>query len=169
MVTLPERSIVAPAMECAALVAKDFSHVREGPARIQSAAVEPAAAQRAEFCLVKGYVAPSIQFELRLPTRTWTGRYLQGGCGGNCGVIVTYLAPRCDGASASGGAFAVGFANSGHVGGDGVWALGGQQVREDFAFRAARQLRGGSKSNHRYLLWPAACLFVFSGMLGRRS
>jgi hypothetical protein len=73
MVTLPERSIVAPAIECAALAGKGFSHVSEGPARIQSAAVEPATAQRAEFCLVKGYVAPTIQFELRLPTKTWTG------------------------------------------------------------------------------------------------
>jgi hypothetical protein len=146
MVTLPERSVVAPVVECATLLGKDFSHVSEGPARIQFAAVEAATSQRAEFCLVKGYVAPSIQFELRLPTKTWTGRYLQGGCGGNCGVIVNFVAPRCDSAVAYGGAFAVGFENSGHVGGDGVWALGGQQVREDFAFRAAHAFAAAAKA-----------------------
>jgi hypothetical protein len=146
MVTLPERPIVAPVVECATLLAKDFSRVSEAPTRIQSAAVEPATAQRAEFCLVKGYVAPTVQFELRLPTKTWTGRYLQGGCGGNCGVIVNFVAPRCDSAVAYGGAFAVGFENSGHVGGDGVWALGGQQVREDFAFRAAHAFATAAKA-----------------------
>jgi hypothetical protein len=146
MVSLPERPVVAPIVDCAMLAGKDFSHVSEGAARIQSAAVEPATAQRAEFCLVKGYVAPTIQFELRLPTKTWTGRYLQGGCGGNCGVIVNFVAPRCDSAMAYGGAFAVGFENSGHVGGDGVWALGGQQVREDFAFRAAHAFAAAAKA-----------------------
>ncbi|HEY1312929.1 MAG TPA: tannase/feruloyl esterase family alpha/beta hydrolase, partial [Steroidobacteraceae bacterium] len=146
MVPLPERPVIAPIMDCAALTAKDFSRLAEGPARVQSATLEPAAAARAEFCLVKGYVAPTIQFELRLPTKTWTGRYLQGGCGGNCGVIVNFVAPRCDSIPAFGGAFAVGLENSGHVGGDGVWALGGQQVREDFAFRAAHAFAAAAKA-----------------------
>lgn len=146
MVPMPERSVVAPVVDCATLAGKDFSHVSEGPARIQSATVEAPGAQRAEFCLVKGYVAPTIQFELRLPTKTWTGRYLQGGCGGNCGVIVNFIAPRCDTPVAYGGAFAVGFENSGHVGGDGIWALGGEQVREDFAFRAAHAFAAAAKA-----------------------
>ena len=89
MLPLPERGIIAPAIDCATLTNQNFSGVAEGPARIQSAAVEAASAERAEFCFVKGYVAPSIQFELRLPTKTWSGRYLQGGCGGNCGMIPT--------------------------------------------------------------------------------
>jgi hypothetical protein len=146
MVPLPERRLIAPTMECAALVAKDFSRVAEGPARIQSATIEPATAQRAEFCVVKGYVAPTVQFELRLPTTTWTGRYLQGGCGGNCGIILNTVAPRCDNSTAFAGAFAVGFENSGHVGGDGVWALGGEEVREDFAFRAAHAFAVAAKA-----------------------
>jgi hypothetical protein len=152
MVPLPDRPAIAPVLPCAALAGKDFSHL-EGPARIQSSVVEPAAGERAEFCLVKGYVAPTIEFELRLPTKTWTGRYLQGGCGGNCGVIVNFMAPRCDAVPAYAGAFAVGFENSGHVGGDGVWALGGQQVREDFAFRAA----------HVFALAAKAIIAVFYG------
>jgi Tannase and feruloyl esterase len=137
MQRLPERNIILPIIDCAALTGRDFSQDLEAPARVQSAAVETAAAERAEFCAVKGYVAPNIQFELRLPTKTWSGRYLQGGCGGNCGVIMSIVMPRCDTAAAYAGAFAIGFENSGHVGMDGVWALGGQSVREDFAFRAA--------------------------------
>ena len=143
---LPVRSAVLPAMECGLLAHGDFAAVADGPARVQSAAIEPATAGRAEFCVVKGYVAPTIQFELRLPTKTWTGRYLQGGCGGNCGMIMSSVAPRCDTALAYAGAFAVGFENSGHVGPDGVWALGGAQVREDFAHRAAHAFAAAAKA-----------------------
>jgi hypothetical protein len=146
MLPLPERTIIAPAIDCAALANRDFSDVAEGPARVQSAAVEAASAERAEFCAVKGYVAPNIQFELRLPTKTWMGRYLQGGCGGNCGVIMNVVMPRCDTQAAYAGSFAVGFENSGHVGRDGVWALGNQAVREDFAFRAAHAFSAAAKA-----------------------
>ena len=120
--------------------------MNDAPARIQSAVIEPKSAERAEFCVVKGYVAPTIQFELRLPTRQWSGRYLQGGCGGNCGLIASFLSPRCDMQTAYAGSFAVGFENSGHVGGDGVWALGGQSVREDFAYRAAHAFSIAAKA-----------------------
>jgi hypothetical protein len=146
MVPIPDRAAVMPLLDCAKLVQHDFSSVAEAPTRVQSAAIEAATAERAEFCLVKGYVAPTIQFELRLPTSRWTGRYLQGGCGGNCGIIMSGLAPRCDIQAAYHGEFAVGFENSGHTGGDGVWALGGQSVREDFAFRAAHVFSAAAKA-----------------------
>jgi hypothetical protein len=146
MAPIPDRTAITPVVDCAKLAQHDFSGVAEAPTRVQSAAIDAATAERAEFCLVKGYVAPTIQFELRLPTTRWTGRYLQGGCGGNCGVIMSGLAPRCDMQVAYAGGFAVGFENSGHVGGDGVWALGGQPVREDFAFRAAHAFSIAAKA-----------------------
>ena len=52
-----------------------------------SRAFVPAAAGAPEYCDVKGYVLPQIQFELRLPTHSWNGRYFQVGCGGYCGVV----------------------------------------------------------------------------------
>jgi Tannase and feruloyl esterase len=146
MVPLPDRPAILPVLDCAALQQYDFSTVNDAPARVQSAVVEPKSEERAEFCVVKGYVAPTIQFELRLPTRQWSGRYLQGGCGGNCGVVMGFLSPRCDMQTAYAGSFAVGFENSGHVGGDGVWALGGQGVREDFAYRAAHAFSIAAKA-----------------------
>jgi hypothetical protein len=145
MLPLPQRAAIAPTSECSSLVTRDFSTITDGPARVQSADIEPATPERGEFCHLKGYVAPNIQFELRLPTKTWTGRYLQGGCGGNCGMIMNGVSPRCDTLTAYAGAFAVGFENSGHTGMDGVWALGGQQVREDFAFRAAHAFAAAAK------------------------
>jgi len=147
MTPLPERAVIAPQVDCATMAGRAFADVKEGPAKILSAAIEPTAGARAEFCLLKGYVAPTIQFELRLPTKSYTGRYLQGGCGGNCGRIMSaFVAPRCDTAQAMSGAFAVGFEDSGHVGGDGVWALGGDQVRIDFAYRAAHAFSAAAKA-----------------------
>lgn len=143
---LPERAAIAPVVDCARLRERDFAGVKEGPARVLSATLEPAHDGRAEFCLVKGYVAPTIQFELRLPTHGYTGRYLQGGCGGNCGRIPTSVMPQCDNRTAFSGAFALGFEDSGHVGGDGVWSLGGEQVRIDFAYRAAHAFSAAAKA-----------------------
>ena len=62
MVPIPERTVVMPILDCAKLVQHDFSSVTEAPTRVQSAALEAATAERAEFCLVNGYVAPTIQF-----------------------------------------------------------------------------------------------------------
>ncbi len=133
---LPARAALAPVMSCAALAGRAFDRVLDSPARVLSTTLLPAHGNKPPFCLAKGYVAPTIQFDLWLPTRGYTGRYLQGGCGGNCGRIMRHVAPVADDPVAFGGDFAVGFEDSGHVGGDGVWALGGREVREDFAYRA---------------------------------
>jgi len=129
-VAMPARAAVAPAMGCAALAGHEFPQVKDGPARILSAEVEVARAGRAEFCLVKGYVAPNIQFELRLPTSGYSGRYLQLGCGGSCGIIPGFIMPACENKPAFSGAFAVGAENSGHsdqMSGNDIWALGGKR------------------------------------------
>ena len=143
---LPARPRVAPVIACADLVNKDFSGIIGAPARVQSATVGREARFPAKFCVVRGYVAPTIQFRLDLPMTRWGGRYLQGGCGGNCGFIMSRVAPTCDNGAAYDGSFAVGFEDSGHRGGDGVWALGGERVRQDFAFRAAHEFAIAAKA-----------------------
>lgn len=135
---LPERPVIPPAMDCSALPGRDFLTIAGAPTRISSAVVERKG--EVEFCRVKGMIAPQIQFDLYLPTQSYTGRYLQGGCGGACGVIYDSVSPRCNNAQAFGGAFAVSFNNSGHVGPepmDTLWAAYAPQLREDFAHRAS--------------------------------
>jgi len=78
---------LAPKMSCEALASEDFTHIEGAPTSILSAQVAPAGGGAPEYCDVKGVIAPQIQFELRLPTRTWNGRYFQVGCGGYCGVV----------------------------------------------------------------------------------
>ena len=104
MIPLPERTIVKPVLDCAALAKLEITDIPGAPVRILSAKLNSATP---ENCIVTGYVAPQVQFELRLPTETYTGRYLQLGCGGNCGTVSFFASPRCTAAVALGGAFAV--------------------------------------------------------------
>ncbi|HEY1751071.1 MAG TPA: tannase/feruloyl esterase family alpha/beta hydrolase [Caulobacteraceae bacterium] len=98
-------------MPCEALAKEDFTHVPDAPAAILSAKVVAAAGGTAEYCDVTGYVLPQIQFELRLPTHSWNGRYFQVGCGGYCGVV---RIQDCGPELAQN--FAVAADNMGHVG-----------------------------------------------------
>ena len=53
----------------------------------QSAAIVPAKHPLPEYCRVLGYVRPAINFEIRLPTKDWNGKFLMAGCGGFCGIL----------------------------------------------------------------------------------
>src|SRR5580704_14222169 len=77
---------VQPVMDCAALARAVIAPAGEAPARIQTAAVVSDDGP-APYCDVKGYVAPAVKFELRLPMTAWTQRLLFTGCGGFCGNV----------------------------------------------------------------------------------
>jgi feruloyl esterase len=78
-----EQAIIA----CDALGKVDFSQDPESPAAITGAKLVAAAGSTNEYCAITGYVQPQVQFEVRLPTKSWNGRYFQIGCGGFCGFV----------------------------------------------------------------------------------
>src|SRR5581483_5627951 len=82
---------VKPVMDCAALARAVIAPPGEAPARIQTAAIVSDdgtdVGRLAPYCDVKGYVAPAVKFELRLPMAAWTQRLLFTGCGGFCGNV----------------------------------------------------------------------------------
>jgi Tannase and feruloyl esterase len=53
-----------------------------------SSTVVPAADDLPEYCRVLGYVRPAINFEIRLPTTTWNGKFYMAGCGAQCGRVL---------------------------------------------------------------------------------
>ncbi|MFF1679766.1 tannase/feruloyl esterase family alpha/beta hydrolase [Streptomyces sp. NPDC058256] len=138
---------ILPVTACADLAtdgttASDLSAVPDAPTRITSATVVEATATVPAYCFVKGYVAPQVNFELKLPLSTWKGRYLQQGCGGLCGYISattfpTAPDPVCE-AQASGD-FALAATDDGHTS-PGPFSAEGwgqdQQLRIDFGYRA---------------------------------
>lgn len=52
-----------------------------------SSTVVPAKDDLPEYCRVLGYVRPAINFEIRLPTTTWNGKFYMAGCGAWCGKL----------------------------------------------------------------------------------
>tara|TARA_A100001391_G_scaffold130111_8_gene89508 strand:- start:8528 stop:10201 length:1674 start_codon:yes stop_codon:yes gene_type:complete len=143
LLDLPTRATLAPAISCEDLMREPAAEAGGIAYRLRSAETEAASGSRPAFCLVKGYATPQTEFELRLPLTGYTGRYLQGGCGGMCGIISSDFSPRCTNEHAYSGAFAVAFDNGGHHGtgiGDGTWALGDPELREQFAHKASHSL-----------------------------
>ncbi|MEW5980528.1 MAG: tannase/feruloyl esterase family alpha/beta hydrolase [Acidobacteriota bacterium] len=134
--------VVQPTMDCPALkfMGHKISVIAGVPMQVQSAQVvdeEPA-----PYCMVKGYVTPSVGFEVRLPTTRWTQRYLQLGCGALCGAtkiggftnpLVAQQNPMYQR-----GELVLAATDTGHSPGslfDGTWAAGDPQLRIDFAYR----------------------------------
>ncbi len=102
---------LSSALSCAALTKLDLTRDEDAPTAITGAKIVAASEGTAEYCAVTGYVAPQVQFELRLPTHSWNGRYFQVGCGGFCGMISI---ANCGDMLSAG--FAVAADNMGHVG-----------------------------------------------------
>lgn len=128
--------VVRPMMECTQLTRSDLSGAAGVTMRITAAAVTQEGS--AEFCQVKGYVSPRVEFEVRLPTTKWTQRYVQTGCGALCGGtrIRVNNAENC--APANNGELALASTNTGHetAGTDGAWAADDLQLRVDFGYRS---------------------------------
>ena len=86
-------------------------------------------------CLLKGYVNPNIQFELRLPEQEkWNGKFLYVACNGFCGRVDKFAVLA--GLQRN---YATMTTDGGHHGGasfDGLWALNNMQARVDFGYRA---------------------------------
>lgn len=84
-----------------------------------------------QYCDVSGIVDPQVQFELQLPVSTYTGRYLQEGCGGYCGNVGVSQAAASGQAGINecvpltNGEFVVGQDDEGHIGGGNTeaWAI----------------------------------------------
>ena len=74
-------------ISCEALGKVDLTQDQESPATITGAKLVAASPAANEYCAVTGYVQPQVQFEIRLPTKSWNGRYFQIGCGGFCGFV----------------------------------------------------------------------------------
>lgn len=128
---------------CESLVAWDLSRLEGAPTSITAAKLIPAANGTPEYCDISGYVQPQIQFQLRLPTKTWNGRYFQVGCGGFCGGVNIQ---NCGDVLAKD--FAVSANNMGHVGHflrDPLWGES-QDARRDYGRRATHVSAIASKA-----------------------
>jgi len=135
---LPPAAHAEPAQKdrCAALMATDFSRIQDAPTQIIRAKSVKAEGEYPDYCLVEGYVTPTVGFELRLP-ETWNNKLVQIGCGGFCGgTRFTAETAQCSDAVRRGYTCVV--SDQGHKSqmNDGAWALNNLQGKVDYGFRA---------------------------------
>jgi hypothetical protein len=126
--TLPA---IAPKVPCASLRGFDLQ-IAEAPTQISDAKESLVGGKMT--CVVRGYVSPQVQFEVRMPVSGWTQRYLQTGCGGLCGNL-RIDAPQRPCPMLERSEFALASTDMGHEGNGGMWAVSDPQLRVDFAYR----------------------------------
>ena len=105
------------------------------PVRIESAA--RAVVDGHAFCTIKGYVAPQVRFELRLPLERWHQRLLFTGCGGFCGQVAIRVQAAEQCAATGNAEMALVSSDLGHSSGssDTLWASGNPQGQRDYGYR----------------------------------
>jgi hypothetical protein len=159
---------VRPTMSCADLKGVDLSRGGDAGVPVRLDSVEEATVGARRVCVAKGYVAPQVNFEARLPLEGWTQRYLQLGCGGYCGGInldsPSALRQAAGCAPAESGEMVVASSDLGHRRSatffpDGAWAVGNPDAVVDFAYGA----------NHKVALAVKAVVRAFYGQGPRFS
>jgi Tannase and feruloyl esterase len=154
-------------VNCADLLSMDFSAIPGATTKLDTATVVSTGAPQ-PYCDVKGYIAPNVHFEFKLPTQGWTQRLITLGCGGYCGSLI--LSFGTSPGSADGcqrvisGELAVAVHDGGHIGAqnfaqilpsiaDGAWAINDPQALVDFFY----------SSNHKTTLAVKAIMKAYYG------
>jgi feruloyl esterase len=130
--------VVRPVVSCDQLAKADLGQAADAAVTIASATVVDT--PKGQFCKVLGNIQPAIGFEVDLPVGHWTQRYLEGGCGGMCGLTRVGIANASACAPALNGEFAVAGDDMGHeqamgMPGGGMEFGADPQKRIDFAYR----------------------------------
>lgn len=134
---LADLAALPPVMSCSDVTSMNLDGVTDAPVTITSATAvnDPSTAQ--PYCAVTGTIAPADTIVMRLPLSGWTQRYVQTGCGGECGSAnINYTqAGSCP--FIADGSIASATTDMGHEGSpDGSWAANNPQAQIDFAYRA---------------------------------
>jgi len=126
-------SLVAPVQACDSLTATDLADIGGAGSRVISATSTEASGH--PVCAVKALLAPAINVEIQLPSRSWTQRYMQIGCGGLCGNIQMMVGAADGCVPLDAGGFVIAATDMGHQGMGGDFGYDAQR-RADFAHRA---------------------------------
>jgi hypothetical protein len=153
--------VIKPVQSCAELGKMDLSHAADRPATIQSATLIET--EKGPFCKVLGNIEPSIGYEVDLPVEHWTQRYLEGGCGGLCGMRGVGVTNASSCAPALNGEFVVAGDDMGHEG-----QMGGPGEAE-FARDPQKRIDFAYRGNHETTLVAKALIQAFYGQGPRYS
>lgn len=136
-------AMLAPGLASAQMAGREcasLAGMRIEDTNLLSASIVPAGNGLPEYCRVLGYVRPAVNFEVRLPTATWNGKFYMTGCGGFCGRLESDR-PHLTNAMNFGlrRNYATAVTDSGHWGTssiDGRWAWNNRLGEIDWGYRA---------------------------------
>jgi Tannase and feruloyl esterase len=151
--------------QCTMLELTDLSTVEDTPTQITAATWVTATTSAPAYCQVTGYVSPQVGFIIGLPI-DWNGKFLERGCGGDCGSIAE---AKCT-VPIQRGYACIDF-DAGHSGSGGLWALNNPQALVDFGYRAAHvtALAGKAITERFYNRAPRYAYFWGSSTGGRQA
>ena len=145
---------------CESLAAVDLTAI--GGAGSKVTAAKATQESGVNYCTVDAMLAPTIGLQVRLPTDTWTQRYLQTGCGGLCGNINLRVGAAEGCAVLNAGGFVVASTDMGHQGGGGTFGADPQK-RIDFAYRGVHLTAVAAKALIRAYYGKAQAYSYFTG------
>ena len=122
-----------------------LANLRIEDTNLLSATLVPAAGDVPEYCRVLGSVRPAINFEIRLPTANWNGKFYMAGCGGACGM----LRNDSDFKRALLRQYAVSITDGGHRAEnifDSRWAYHNRPAEIDYGYRAVHETARATKA-----------------------
>ena len=149
------QEVVTPVTSCASLTAMG------GQGNTITQAVETTS-NGIPVCSVTGRIAPEINFQVLLPLKSWSQRYLQVGCGGLCGRITLESGASAGCALLNDGGFVMAATDMGHSAQDESWGLDAQK-RSDFAWRAQHLTAGAARALIRAFYGQDAAYSYFNG------
>jgi hypothetical protein len=161
----PPPDHAAWATQCSALASADFSRIPGAPTQVMEA--NPVSDNKAVSarCQVRGYVTPNVGFLLQLPASNWNGKFLEIGCGGECGNFKwAFWCNLKEG-------YACVVTDTGHQGGGGLWAYNNLQAQVDFGYRGVHvaALSGKAIAERYYGRRPKHSYFWGCSMGGRQA
>ncbi|MBV7538689.1 tannase/feruloyl esterase family alpha/beta hydrolase [Duganella sp. sic0402] len=152
--------IVRPVQSCASLAQLDLGDVGGAGSHIVKA--QESVSAGVTVCAVEGTLAPSIGFSVQLPTKSWTQRYLQLGCGGLCGHASLDIGAADGCRLVQAGGFVTAATDMGHQGMSGEFGQDAQK-RADFAHRGVHLTALAVKKLIRAYYGQAARYAYFNG------
>jgi feruloyl esterase len=150
------------ATQCKALENVDFSGIQEAPTKVTQANLVEPSGEVPAHCQVEGYVTPNVGFNLLLPLSNWNGKFLERGCGGDCGSSSTSdVLNLCSDPLRRG--YACIISDMGHKGWGGLWAYNNLQAQVDFGYRGAHVTALAGKAITEYYYGKAPKYAYFTG------
>lgn len=156
---------------CQRLEGNNLSALPDAPTQLLSSVELKATGELPAHCQITGYVMPNIGFRMGLPD-TWSGRFIEMGCGGHCGVAdAEYFSGSCAAPMRKG--YACLISDLGHKGKwlDGLWAYGDLQAKVDWGYRGTHVLALAGKviAERYYARKPRKSYFMGCSTGGRQG